>query len=262
MSSYAHGYFREMVALLEQRTAANEAAFFTAMLQPAMALLDVGCGPGTLTAGLARHVGSVVGLDADGEQVARAQVNAAGVPNATFQQGDASHLPFADATFDAVFAHTLLQHLQDPTAALREMHRVLKPGGVLGVREEDWGGTFFHPASPARARGIEIVIEDWRRLGGDPYLPRRYRALLRTVGFAHVKTGADAVVHEGSGAQSWGELAGAYLLAPQTKARVIAAGLADEAFLSALREEWRAWGADPDAFWSMTYVHAVALKAR
>jgi SAM-dependent methyltransferase len=265
MSTYAHGYFAEMVDLLERRTAASEAGFFTPLLKPGVSLLDCGCGPGTLTAGLAAAVapGRVVGVDADAGQVERARAHAAslGLANVDFRVADVNELPFADGTFDVVWAHTLLQHLPDPARGLREMHRVLKSPGMLGVREEDWGGTFFYPSNAVLERGARIVVEDWQQLGGDPYLPRRYRRLLREAGFAEIRTGASAVTHSGAGAPAFAAVAANYLLAPSTKARVIEAGRSDERGLEDLRDAWRVWGRDPDAFWSFTYVEAVALKA-
>src|SRR5260370_21611048 len=107
-----------MVDLLWRGRAPSEAAFFPPALKSGLRLLDCGCGPGTLTAGLAQLVapGQVVGVDADAGQIDLAQKNAAklGLTNATFRVADAYSLPFADGEFDAVFAHTLLQHLPDP----------------------------------------------------------------------------------------------------------------------------------------------------
>src|SRR5262249_44921155 len=130
------GYFGE-------RVAAREAAFFLPHLRPGMALLDCGCGPGSITVGLAEAVapGRVVGVDREPKAlaVARAQAAGRGVTNVRFEEGDVHALPFADATFDAAFAHALLEHVRDPAAALAELYRVVKPGGVVGVRSPDQG---------------------------------------------------------------------------------------------------------------------------
>ena len=133
--------------------------------------------------------------------------------------------------------------------------------GILGLREEDWGGTFYHPSTPVLERGVEVFLKDWKSLGGDPYLPRRYRELLHRTGFASVRTSATAETREGDAARQWSEMAGAYMLAPATKKRVIDAGLADEALLENLRDDWARWGRNPDAFLSMTYCEVLALKA-
>src|SRR3954452_6892978 len=112
-----------------------------------MRALDVGCGPGTITVGLGQAVapGRVVGLDLAPSVLAEARAHATAHSTAhiAFEAGSATTLPFPDRTFDAVFAHTLLEHLRDPLAALREARRVRRPGGVLGVRDCDWGSGVF-----------------------------------------------------------------------------------------------------------------------
>jgi len=149
------------------------------------------------------------------------------------------------------------------TPALRPGMRLLDCGcgpGALGVREEDWGGTFFHPTSPVLERSMAVVLDDWRATGGDPFLPRRYRELLGRVGFTHIRTSATAVTRDLEEAQRWSELCAAYLLAPATKARVLEAGLADAQTLEDIRVAWLSWGRDASAFWSFTFCEAVALK--
>ncbi len=116
-----------------------------------MQLLDVGCGPGAITVGLAGVVapGEVVGVDFQATQVDQARALAAerGVVNARFEIGDAYQLPFPDGSFDALFAHAVLMHLRDPVRALAEMRRVLRPGGIAGVRDPDLGAVVFTPAT-------------------------------------------------------------------------------------------------------------------
>jgi len=126
------------------RTAQSHAAFFLPQLKPGMSVLDCGCGPGTITLGLAALVapGQVVGTEIEDSHVALARENAAklNVPNARFEAADIYALPFADASFDAVFISAVLGNLREPIRGLREAYRVLKPGGVIGVKEFDHGG--------------------------------------------------------------------------------------------------------------------------
>ena len=111
-------------------------------LKPGMSLLDCGCGPGTITLGFAEVVspGRVIGMDVEESQVeiARSNAETVGLSNATFETANIYELPFDDNSFDAAFCHGVLDHLTDPLKALLEMRRVLKPGGVIGVRSGNW----------------------------------------------------------------------------------------------------------------------------
>src|SRR5437016_1460749 len=142
-ATYTYGHSAVVVGVHARRTAASEAAFFLPCLRPGMRLLDVGCGPGSITVGLARAVapGEVVGVDLAPDVLDAARTLAAeqDLSALRFEAGRAEALPFPDASFDAVFAHTLLEHVPDATPVLREMRRVLRPGGLLGGRDADWG---------------------------------------------------------------------------------------------------------------------------
>jgi len=143
---------------MTERTAASEAAFFLPHLGPTMRLLDVGCGPGTITIGFADLVGEVVGVDVRPEPLAQARVRAeeSHRTNVRFETGSVYELPFADNTFEAAFAHVVMMHLADPVAALREMYRVLRPGGVVGVRDPDLGTVVTFPPSALQEQWTEL----------------------------------------------------------------------------------------------------------
>jgi ubiquinone/menaquinone biosynthesis C-methylase UbiE len=120
------------------RTAENSAAFVIPHLTPGVSVLDVGCGPGSITCDFAGLVapGKVTGLDRSPDVITHAQELASdrGVENVEFVAGNIYDLDFEDDTFDVVHAHQVLQHLTDPVEALREMRRVAKPGGIVAVR--------------------------------------------------------------------------------------------------------------------------------
>src|SRR5437660_8574741 len=132
-----------------RRTAAHNAAFLLPHLKPGMKLLDTGCGPGSITIGLAEAVApaETVGIDASADAIEEARALAAsrGCTNLRFEVADVYALPFEDATFDAAFSHAVMQHLRDPLTALREIRRVLKPGGVVGIADADHDGTILAP---------------------------------------------------------------------------------------------------------------------
>jgi ubiquinone/menaquinone biosynthesis C-methylase UbiE len=123
-------------AELAHRTAAREGSFFPPYLRPGMRVLDLGCGPGSITLGLAEKVA----LRSDRRhlkpsQIAQAQELSAarGVMNLRFEVADVYRLPFPEGSFDAVFVHVVLTHLREPVRALVAMRRVLCPGAVAGA---------------------------------------------------------------------------------------------------------------------------------
>jgi SAM-dependent methyltransferase len=262
---YVHGTSAVEQARLARRTAATSAAFVLPHLRPGTRLLDCGCGVGSITVGLAEAVapGEVVGLDAQPAQIERARALAAerGVPNVRFEVGSAYDLPFADASFDAAFAHNLLLHLREPLRALREMKRVLSPGGVVGVADDDVGTTLWEPGTPLLGEALGLLTRLIQHHGGDPYAARHHRRLLLEAGFARPVAGASIW-----GGGVWGtpeetrEFAAwciSQLGEPAAVEVVTAQRWADEATLAAIVAELRAWGERPDAYFAMMTVTAV-----
>ena len=153
-------------------------------------MLDVGCGPGTITADLAARVpgGDVTGIDAAADVLAQARQEAErrALRNVTFDTGDVYRLDFADGTFDVVHAHQVLQHLTDPVAALREMRRVCRPGGLVAARDGDYGGFFWFPEEPGLDEWLALYRDVARAIGGEPDAGRHLLAWARQAGFAAV----------------------------------------------------------------------------
>ncbi|HLK42571.1 MAG TPA: methyltransferase domain-containing protein, partial [Thermoleophilia bacterium] len=150
---YTHGHHESVLSSHTWRTAENSAKYLLPHLSPGMTLLDVGCGPGTITADLAALVapGRVIAIDtAPGvlEQAAYHAAEAGLADRIEFAVGDVYALDHPDGSFDVVHAHQVLQHLGDPVAALREMRRVCAPGGIVAARDSDYSGWFWYPASP------------------------------------------------------------------------------------------------------------------
>ena len=168
------------------RTASVEAAFFLPHLSVGMSLLDGGCGPGTITIGPAGYVdpGTVTGFDVSEAEIAKARANAdqSGITNVECVVADAYDLPFEDDTFDAVWSSAMIEHLPDRKWALLEFKRVLKPGGVIGLRASDYRGMLISPRDTydeITTRMLELSDLN----GGDSYIGRDQPRLLRECGF-------------------------------------------------------------------------------
>jgi ubiquinone/menaquinone biosynthesis C-methylase UbiE len=255
----------EAVSFLSERTADREAAFFLPHLTPNLRLLDCGCGSGTLTVGLAQRVapGQVIGLDREPAQVEKARSHAAqhGVANVEFRVGNVYELPYPDGAFDAVFAHAVLQHLADPMQALREMHRVLEPGGVIGLREEDRDADLIYPFTPRLQEAHKLLMRLWQQVGGDPYFPKRYRAVLREAGFVRIRMSASCEYRADlATTRTWARVLAEFLEGPDLAGVALDQGWADRTTLAEMAAALLEWAEHPDAFWAETWCEAVGWK--
>lgn len=191
---YTPGQTGAAVAMMAARTVETHGRFFLPHLRPGQPVLDVSCGPGTMTAGIAAAVapGVVLGVDADAEQLQQACQLAAqtGLYNLTFEAASCYELPWPDASADRVFSHALLEHLAEPVDALREAHRVLRPGGIIGVCSPDWGGFLLTPPS----RAVDAAVRAYQQVqldnGGDPCAGRKLGVHLHEAGFDDVRVDA------------------------------------------------------------------------
>lgn len=149
---YTHGHGEAVLRSHRWRTATNSAAYLLGHLRAGMSVLDVGCGPGTITVDLAEAVapGPVRGIDAVDDVLADARraADARGTRDVDFAVDDVMGLSSDDDAFDVVHAHQVLQHLSDPVAALAEMRRVCRPGGLVAARDADYGAMCWFPSDP------------------------------------------------------------------------------------------------------------------
>ena len=194
-ASYAMGYSDVFLDLLRSRDAHRNAAHLLPSLRPGMDLLDLGCGPGSITAGLAEAVmpGRVIALDRDPAQLEMTSIHAAmsGLDNIETKQGNALELPFGAESFDAVHCHGFLMHSPDVRRQLREIRRVLRPGGIASAREMDVSSSFISPA--AHSHEIFGMLADVVRLEhGDPLRGRHLKSLFAAAGFRDVRAGYSA----------------------------------------------------------------------
>jgi SAM-dependent methyltransferase len=264
--TYTHGHAPATVRQHGQRTAEEAAAFLLPELRAGMRLLDVGCGPGSITRGLAERVapGEVVGLDLSRETLATARREAAarGLTNLRYQEGSVYELAFPDASFDVAYAHQVFQHLRERGAALREMLRVVRPGGLVAVRDVDWSTAAYWPRDPWLDRFIEVHLRTWVQNGGEPQMGRQLRALFNAAGVVDLRISATVWCYATPGETTeWGESYADRLLTSPMGERPIEYGHASRADIEAMAAAFRAWGAHPDAFWVFTHVAALGRKA-
>lgn len=244
------------------RSAERQAAFFLPHLHSGMKLLDCGSGPGSITVGLAKAVapGQTVGIDSDPFQVERARIYAdeQGMGTVRFESSSVYQLPFADDSFDAVFSHALLEHLNDPLSALKEMKRVVKPEGVIGLRTRDWGGTLLAPEDPLLRHSIEL----WERLstlnGGTPRVGKHVRGLLHTAGFPRADVSASYDAHATpQSTQQWSQF-WASELNGKMGGHFVEQGWVDQQTVAEMSQSWQAWSERPDSFLARAFCEAVA----
>jgi ubiquinone/menaquinone biosynthesis C-methylase UbiE len=193
-ATYTHGHHDSVLRSHRWRTAENSAGYLLAELTPHMRILDVGCGPGTISADLAARVpqGEVVAVDAAAAILEQARTTAGerGVTNIHFATADVHALDFPDDSFCVVHAHQVLQHVGDPVQALREMARVCRPGGVVAARDADYGGMLWYPADPELDEWLALYRRVARANGGEPDAGRRLHAWARRAGLTDVTCSA------------------------------------------------------------------------
>ena len=193
-STYTMGYDDDFQQLLNRRSAETHAAHLLPHLSPGLKLLDFGCGPGTISVGLAQRIapGEFHGIDMEESQIelARAASAAGGHDNMTFHVGSATELPFDDNTFDVAHCHAVLMHIPDTQAALAEVKRVLKPGGIIASREVIVASSFLEPVPNEIRDAWGVFAGLLQGNGGHPQFGRELKAALLDAGFGGVRTSA------------------------------------------------------------------------
>ncbi|WP_413320462.1 class I SAM-dependent methyltransferase [Agrococcus sp. 1P02AA] len=254
-AEYSHGHHPSVVGAHAARTAANSAAYLVPHLRPGMRVLDVGCGPGSITIDLARLVGSdgiVVGIDASAEviETARAAAAAAGVENVHLRVGDA-YDPSPGERWDVVHAHQVLQHLGEPVAALRAWRAV---GELVAAREVVYSATTIEPLTAPLARWRALMGQLQGANGGDGDAGAKLKRWAREAGCASIETGAETWCFESpEGRAYWGgqwvQRALRSAFADGTERH----GLADARERQEIADAWGDWSRDEDGWMAMLH---------
>jgi SAM-dependent methyltransferase len=255
---YTHGHHSAVLRSHSSRTAETSAKYLLDRLRPGMTLLDVGCGPGTITADLAALVapGRVVAIDAAADVLTAARDLASdrGLDNLEFETGDVNALRFPDNHFDVVHAHQVLQHLADPIGALREMRRVCAPGGMVAARDVDYAAMTWYPENPVLDRWLDIYRRTARRNGGEPDAGRRLLSWARQAGFDSITCSATTWCYATPDKRAfWSEMWAERILQPGIGESAVAYGFATEQDRVDIANAWREWGASDDGWFAITH---------
>lgn len=260
---YTHGHHEKVVAAHARRRAENSAAFLLPYLDASSSVLDVGCGPGSITLDLAAHVSRVEGIDVAEGVIATAEASRAmaGIGNVAFRCGDVARLPYEDATFDVVYAHQVLQHLSDPVSALREMRRVLKPGGIAAVRDADYGTMVHAPHSPPVDEWLLLYMSVARRHGGEPEAGRHLSQWVAAAGFVDLRVSTSTWTYaDSTSVNTWRDLWVDRLLDAKLGSAGVEMGLADRDKIERLAEGWRTWAMSATPFFAFLHGEVVAIR--
>lgn len=233
------------------------------LVRPEMRILDAGCGPGSITCGLGRWVpdGEVVGVDSAAAvlEYARSHASNEDLRNVTFEQADVYGLSFGTGSFDVVFAHQLLQHLGSPVMALQEFRRVLRPGGVVAVRDADYGTMTFFPHDPGIDRFFEIYARVARANGGEPDAGRRLLSWVQSAGFLNpMYTTSSWSYSTPEERKRWANLWTERTGVSKYVDRVEELGVGSKSELQGLGAALRIWAEKPDATFSVLHGEVVA----
>lgn len=259
---YTHGHHESVLRSHSVRTAADSAAYLLPHLRSGMDLLDVGSGPGTITADLAEAVapGTVTAVEAteSAMDLTRATFAARGL-DVRCAVTDVHRLDLPDDSFDVVHAHQVLQHVGDPVQALREMKRVCRPGGIVAARDADYAGFTWFPQLPELDRWLELYRRAARANGGEPDAGRRMPAWARTAGFTDVTVSSSTWCFADADSRAWwGGMWADRILHSAITEQLTDAGWATRDELEAISAAWLRWAEEPDGLLVIPHVEVLA----
>lgn len=259
---YAFGYSEIQTKMMEKRGFEYHCQFLRPYLKPGMRILDCGCGPGTLTIGLARTIapGEVVAIDIEEEQLNIAYKNSriADVTNIEFKHANIFDIPFEDNTFDVVFSQAVLIHLKDPIAAIKEQKRVTKPGGVVAVRDPYRGHKYFiYPSNKLLEESLILyhraLIDD----NCDMDIGIKLAELFTKVSFKEIK---HTLFCDNYGSQKAAEIFPESMTEMPYSKKLLAAGEVTLEQLKSYQQAWVDFGKIHGAYYGFIWGEAIGIK--
>ena len=263
--NYTMGYNDEFQALLERRNATSNAGHLLPRLEPGQRVLDFGCGPGTISLGLAEAVapGELHGIDMEATQIemARAAASAGGHVNTSFQTGDVTDLPYEDNFFDVAHCHAVLMHVPGTVETLAEVKRVLKPGGIISAREMIGDSMFFEPDEDGIAGGLEVFKGLLAANGAHPQMGKELKRVLHDAGFSEIEASASFESYGSSeDVAFYHSFAVGWFFSPEIIGAATRYGLATQEQFDRWRILFEEWKDSPGAFATIAWGEAIARK--
>ncbi len=262
---YVHGHHESVLRSHTWRTVENSAKYLEKYLTNNLDLLDVGCGPGTVTLDFAKRLtdGTVIGIDISEEIITKAQTDAEEyqLGNCTFSYGDTYHLDFEDNSFDIVHAHQLLQHLTDPVSAIKEMHRVVRPGGVVAIRDADYGGMVWAPIDPKLTEWMDLYQRMTEKNNVVANAGRYLFSWASQIPFSSIEASSSTWTFSTPDTREWwGGLWAERIQKSTFSSQVLEHDLADQNLLDDLSSAFQRWAAQPDGFFLVPHGEILATK--
>lgn len=249
---------------LQERNAADYADFLIPRLDKKHSVIDVGCGAGEITVGLAPYVRDITGVDLNASFTgAQDYLSERKIKNVEFYEGDAYALTQETSAFDVCFCHSTLEALENPAQALGEMYRVLKPGGVFAAASVEYSGLILNgEASELLQRFYQIRTELWQSVAkANPYFGKTLRAHMHGAGFSDIQVSTRSISYGTQKQVSEFGLARARDCDdPWYRHHAIDLGLATENELSEIAAAWIRWGSSDDAYLSFSWCRALGRK--
>ena len=262
---YSVGFSEEFMEALRRFTAHRSAAHLLPHLRPGQRILDFGCGPGTISVGLAKAVapGELYGVDMEPSQIemANAAARMSGVDNARFQVGDVAALPFEDGFFDVAHCHWVLMHVPDTQAVLAEVKRVLKPGGVISCREVNGESSFTQPDFGVIRKAWDMFEDLLSADDGHPQMGKDLKGHLLNAGFANIRVTASFDIYSTPAEVEFVyQLALKWFLSPEITEAAIKYGASTQELCDRIAEAYEEWRNHPGALVGIANGEAVGNK--